>query len=121
MNAEEWRQVDRIFHEALDREPGERARFVEEACAALLSCHGGDALARSGERAIARLCESRSVVSVRQRACRRFGRLLRMQSERRGEARDDEEILGLFHAGLRGVGGADGTRTRDPRRDRPVF
>jgi hypothetical protein len=25
------------------------------------------------------------------------------------------------NAGLSGIGGVDGTRTRDPRRDRPVF
>src|SRR4030095_14742753 len=32
MNAEEWLRVDRIFHEALDREPAERARYVEKEC-----------------------------------------------------------------------------------------
>jgi serine/threonine protein kinase len=32
MNAEEWLHVDRVFHEALDREPGERARYIEKEC-----------------------------------------------------------------------------------------
>src|SRR6185369_8910223 len=33
MNAERWKQVDRIFHAALEREAGRRADFVDQACA----------------------------------------------------------------------------------------
>jgi hypothetical protein len=32
MNAERWRQVDRLYHSALEREPDERAAFLAEAC-----------------------------------------------------------------------------------------
>src|SRR5712692_9196150 len=32
MNAERWRQVDRLYHSALEREPGERAAFLAQAC-----------------------------------------------------------------------------------------
>ena len=30
-------------------------------------------------------------------------------------------LVGTFEENLMNVGGVDGTRTRDPRRDRPVF
>ena len=33
MNPERWRQVDKLFHSALEREPAERAAFLAEACA----------------------------------------------------------------------------------------
>ncbi|HLK66924.1 MAG TPA: protein kinase [Bryobacteraceae bacterium] len=33
MNAEQWRRVGELFHEALDRPPGQRTRFAEEASA----------------------------------------------------------------------------------------
>ena len=49
MKPERWQQLDRLFHSALGREPGERAGFLDEACAddgalrrqidALLSAH----------------------------------------------------------------------------------
>jgi hypothetical protein len=32
MNAERWRQVDRLYHLALEREPGDRAAFLAQAC-----------------------------------------------------------------------------------------
>src|SRR5712691_7181662 len=32
MSPERWRQVDRLYHSALEREPGERAAFLAEAC-----------------------------------------------------------------------------------------
>ena len=32
MNPEHWRQVEELYHSALEREPGERARFLAEAC-----------------------------------------------------------------------------------------
>ncbi len=32
MNAERWREVDRLYHSALEREPGERAPFLAQAC-----------------------------------------------------------------------------------------
>jgi predicted Ser/Thr protein kinase len=32
MNAERWREVDRLYHSALEREPGERAAFLAQAC-----------------------------------------------------------------------------------------
>jgi serine/threonine protein kinase/Tol biopolymer transport system component len=32
MNAERWREVDRLYHSALEREPGERAAFLVQAC-----------------------------------------------------------------------------------------
>jgi len=31
---ERWRQIEEVFHEALDRQPSERAAFLEQACAA---------------------------------------------------------------------------------------
>ncbi|HET8676999.1 MAG TPA: protein kinase, partial [Blastocatellia bacterium] len=33
MKAEEWQQVNELFHAALEREPGERAAFLVHACA----------------------------------------------------------------------------------------
>ena len=33
MNAEQWRQVNRIFYEALDRAPADRTHFIETECA----------------------------------------------------------------------------------------
>ena len=32
MDPERWQQVARIYHVAADREPGERAAFLAEAC-----------------------------------------------------------------------------------------
>jgi len=32
MKSEQWRQLDSLFHSALEREPGERAAFLDEAC-----------------------------------------------------------------------------------------
>src|SRR5437879_4815468 len=40
MKPEQWQQVNELFQAALEREPGERARFIVEACA-------GDELMRS--------------------------------------------------------------------------
>jgi hypothetical protein len=34
MKSERWRQVDGLFAQALEREPAERARFLDAACAA---------------------------------------------------------------------------------------
>jgi len=33
MKPERWQQLDRLFHSALGREPGERAGFLDDACA----------------------------------------------------------------------------------------
>ena len=33
MKAERWRQIETLFHAAREREPGERAAFLYEACA----------------------------------------------------------------------------------------
>jgi hypothetical protein len=33
MQAERWRQLERLFHSALERAPGERAALLAEACA----------------------------------------------------------------------------------------
>ena len=33
MNSEFWQRVDRVYHEALERGPGERSAFLDEACA----------------------------------------------------------------------------------------
>jgi len=33
MKTERWHQLDKLFHSALEREPGERATFLDEACA----------------------------------------------------------------------------------------
>jgi eukaryotic-like serine/threonine-protein kinase len=43
MNSERWRQVEKIYHEALQQEPGKRARFLVEAC------QGDDELLRDVE------------------------------------------------------------------------
>jgi hypothetical protein len=32
MDPERWQQVERLYHAALEREPGEQARFLAEAC-----------------------------------------------------------------------------------------
>ena len=32
MDPERWRQIEQLYHAALEKEPGERARFVREAC-----------------------------------------------------------------------------------------
>ena len=32
MTSDRWAQVERIYHEALEREPGARAAFLEDAC-----------------------------------------------------------------------------------------
>src|SRR5262245_65327427 len=32
MNPERWKQIERIYHAALEREPNERASFLAEAC-----------------------------------------------------------------------------------------
>jgi serine/threonine-protein kinase len=47
MQAERWRQVDQLFDAALEREPSERAAFLDEACA------GDDALRREVESLLA--------------------------------------------------------------------
>lgn len=47
MDAERWREVDRLFAEALDRPPAERPAFLEAACA------GDTALRRQVERLLA--------------------------------------------------------------------
>src|SRR5262245_22730630 len=33
MNPERWKQIERIYHAALEREPGERGTFLDQACA----------------------------------------------------------------------------------------
>ena len=33
MTTEQWRQIEQLYHAAREREPGERARFLQEACA----------------------------------------------------------------------------------------
>jgi len=33
VESERWQQIDRIFHDALEREPHERAQFLDEVCA----------------------------------------------------------------------------------------
>ena len=33
MKTEAWRQIERLYHAALEREPGERDRFLQDACA----------------------------------------------------------------------------------------
>lgn len=33
MKPERWQQIDSLFHSALEREPEERAAFLDEACA----------------------------------------------------------------------------------------
>jgi hypothetical protein len=33
LNSERWRQVDKIFHEALKQKPNERENFLERECA----------------------------------------------------------------------------------------
>jgi hypothetical protein len=33
MNQERWRQVEEIYHAALERAPSERSVFLDEACA----------------------------------------------------------------------------------------
>jgi len=33
VNAESWQQVEKIFHETLEREPHERASFLVQSCA----------------------------------------------------------------------------------------
>ena len=33
MNAERWQKVEKIFYEALEREPAERAPFLVQVCA----------------------------------------------------------------------------------------
>ena len=33
MKPEQWQQLDELFHSALEREPGERAAFLDDACA----------------------------------------------------------------------------------------
>jgi hypothetical protein len=33
MNLERWQQIDELFQAALEREPAERAAFLDEACA----------------------------------------------------------------------------------------
>jgi eukaryotic-like serine/threonine-protein kinase len=33
MNPERWKQIERIYHAALEREPGERWTFLDQACA----------------------------------------------------------------------------------------
>ncbi len=32
MKPERWQKVEEIYHAALEREPGQRAAFLEEAC-----------------------------------------------------------------------------------------
>ena len=32
MTPERWRQINLLFHSALEREPGQRASFLAEAC-----------------------------------------------------------------------------------------
>src|SRR5438876_421603 len=43
MKPERWQQLDALFHSALEREPEERATFLDEACA------GDDALRKQVE------------------------------------------------------------------------
>jgi len=33
MTTEQWRQIEQLYHAACEREPGERSRFLQEACA----------------------------------------------------------------------------------------
>src|SRR5215471_19939753 len=33
MTTERWRQIEQLYHEALEHEPGERSRFLQKACA----------------------------------------------------------------------------------------
>jgi hypothetical protein len=33
MNPERWRQIEALYHAALERAPGDRAAFLDEACA----------------------------------------------------------------------------------------
>src|SRR6266852_2261309 len=47
MNAERWREVDRLYHSALEREPGERAAFLAQ------TCQGDEELRREVEELLA--------------------------------------------------------------------
>src|SRR5918911_4388740 len=47
MKPDEWQQLDKLFHSAMEREPGERQAFLAEACG------GDDALRREVESLIA--------------------------------------------------------------------
>jgi eukaryotic-like serine/threonine-protein kinase len=52
MNSHRWKQIDNLFHAALERSSGERAEFLRQACA------GDEALQR----------EVRSLLASRQEA-----------------------------------------------------
>jgi serine/threonine protein kinase/tetratricopeptide (TPR) repeat protein len=52
LDADRWRQVERIFHDALEVEPSEQARFIETACAGDTSLKQEvEAMIRSSEKA----------------------------------------------------------------------
>ena len=58
MKPERWRQVDQLFHSALEREPEERAAFLDQAC-------GGDAeLRREVESLLAAEAEAESTTKA---------------------------------------------------------
>lgn len=52
MTPDQWRQVEEIFHAALDRAPGDRAAFLDEAC------KGDPALRKEAENLLASFDEA---------------------------------------------------------------
>ncbi|MDE3178341.1 MAG: serine/threonine-protein kinase [Acidobacteriota bacterium] len=47
MDAERWRKIEQLYHEALESEPGDRVRFLEQAC------EGDETLSREVEKLLA--------------------------------------------------------------------
>ncbi len=56
MTDKRWQEIERIYHSALEYEPGRRAVFLQEACA------GDEALRREVESLLAHQCEAESFI-----------------------------------------------------------
>ena len=83
----------------------------------------GEAIRRAMERSPERACTVSIAAPDRPLQSPGFATRLPLEPEREEEPRQWGRLSWrkIKHFGLAKNGGADGTRTRDPRRDRPVF
>ena len=63
MDPERWQQIDKLLDEALDREPGQRKIFLEQACA-------GDEELRDEVEALLTAHEKAGILSPSEHLCR---------------------------------------------------
>jgi serine/threonine protein kinase len=108
MGSERWQQIERLYHAAMEREAGQRAAFVEQACA-------GD---ESLQQEVASLIAQAENIEgfIEQSAFEQVARSLAREGLGPGTKLGDYEVLGLVGSGAMG----EVYRARDTRLGRHV-